>query len=780
MSIRQCAYLSLLIIFLFNLSLLPHANGTEKAILKVTLNQEDKGEFLVNLTENGDFLIRVEDLKKMGLAELRGKVSAVEGEEVISLRSIEGLRFEFNEKKLVLEIGVDPLLLGKKIFEMRYPRQPKVYYSKDTGGFLNYNLTYYAGNSFTYDRTILANQLGFRAGDFLLLSDSTYTHTREEGGQFVRLMSSVTYERREDLRRVVLGDFFATSGELGSPVNMGGISFSKNYLINPYFIKYPELDFSGLISLPSEVKVYRGGALIRTERVSPGGFQLRDIPAYVGSGLIEIVLRDPFGREQRIKLPYYSSDILLKKGLHEYSYNLGFLREDFGNESNRYKDFGFSGFHRYGLSDSFTAGVTGEASDKVVNVGFSSSYLIPWRMGALNTSVAWSNSRRGKNGLGGSVGYLYQGRNLSLDLLLRGFDKDYSNLFIETSKTPVERIKYEASAGTSYFFSILGSLSIGVNIVKKYEGTNTKSFFATFMRKITDRSNVIATFKRDMEEKTSEFTIGINYYFKHGITGSAGYRTTNGTSSEDIQILKNLPLGEGLGGRAFVERKDEKSGVSYNYDFQLQYNAKYGQYGADMMGTDRTESYSFSAAGAVAFVKDSINLTRPIQDSFAVVKVGDLKNVRVNLSNQEIGRTGISGKVFIPNLGSYYENQISINDKEIPIEYTLSEVMKYVSPPLRSGSYIEFGATKIQSFIGMLKVRINGEVKPVEFIEFELRVDGKKLLSPTGKGGEFYLENIMPGKYKGEFKYLDKDYSFDMIIPKSEEMLIDVGEIICE
>ena len=105
--------------------------------------------------------------------------------------------------------------------------------------------------------------------------------------------------------------------------------------------------------------------------------------------------------------------------------------------------------------------------------------------------------------------------------------------------------------------------------------------------------------------------------------------------------------------------------------------------------------------GGLTFVKDSLNFSRPLQDSFALAKVGDLIGVRVYLNNQEIGRTGNSGKVLIPDLGSYYENQISINDKDIPIEYTLAEVMKYVSPPFRSGSYVEVGATKVQDFKGI-------------------------------------------------------------------------------
>ena len=113
------------------------------------------------------------------------------------------------------------------------------------------------------------------------------------------------------------------------------------------------------------------------------------------------------------------------------------------------------------------------------------------------------------------------------------------------------------------------------------------------------------------------------------------------------------------------------------------------------------------------------------------------------------------------------------------MEYTLTDVVRFISPPLRSGSYIEFGAMKMQAFTGILKVKVNGEVRPVEYIEFKLLVDGKELTSSTGKGGEFYLENIKPGKYKGEFKYLDKIFTFDIIIPKSEEILIELGEILC-
>src|SRR4030042_839238 len=155
MSIRQCAYLSLFLI-LFSISSLHLAEGGQMAILRVVLNQEEKGEWVVNVTD-GDFLVRMEDLKKMGFSEIRGEVLALEGEEFVSLRSMEGVRTVFDERKLALELTADPRLLEKKVFTLRYPRQGKVYYPKDMAAFFNYSLPYFSRDSFSYYRTVLTD-----------------------------------------------------------------------------------------------------------------------------------------------------------------------------------------------------------------------------------------------------------------------------------------------------------------------------------------------------------------------------------------------------------------------------------------------------------------------------------------------------------------------------------------------------------------------------------------------------------------------------------------------
>lgn len=776
---RRCASLSLLAILL-------HLNGPsclwagQMAILKVVLNQEEKGEFLVSVEENGDFLLSLEDLKKMGFSDPRGKTTVMEGSVFLSLKSLEGVTIRFDEKKLILHLSADPRLLTRKTLPMRYAKQLKVYYPKETSAFLNYHLTAFAGDGFVYEKTALTNQLGFRTGDILFLSDSSYADQKGERGRFVRLQSNMTYDQRETLRRFVLGDAFASSGDLGSTLNLGGMSFSKVYRIDPYFISYPEVSFSGLASLPSDVEVYRDGVLIKKDRISPGGFELRDIPTYVGTGMVEVVLRDPFGKEQRIRLPYYFSDRLLKQGLHDFSYHLGFLREAFGDASNRYGDLAFLGFHRYGFSPTLTAGMRAEASKDVLNLGPSLTWLLPGRSGLVDASLAWSRVKGGESGGALSLGYLYQGRDLSVNGLLRSFSRDYSNLVLERAKKESEKLKWEVSGGASYSSSLLGSFSIGWSQGKKDSGAETRNLLASYSRRITERSTLVATFKRDFVARSSEVMLRLNYFFKKGITASGGYQRSHGISSEQLQVMKNLPLGEGFGGRILAERAEGQEGTIGAYDLQLQYNGRYGQLAGECSRADRTDAYSFSVAGAVAYVGRTLGLTRPIQDSFALVKVGDLKDVQVFFNNQEMGRTDASGKILIPNLGSYQDNQITVNDRDIPMEYTLSEVARYVSPPLRSGSFVEFGATKIQAVIGTLKVKIGEALKTAEYVEFKLMVEGKERLFPTGKDGEFYLENLKPGTYRGQVHFLDKDRFFEVTVPKSDEILVDIGEVICE
>lgn len=757
------------------------ARGAENILVSVTLNKEKKGEIFVLRTETGDFLVRTVDLEAMGVKVAPAYVSEVEGERVVSLHSLPDVSFVFHEKTIALEIFVPPALLPTRMIDFSPPRKPKVYYPKDSGGFLNYSIQYTAGDSFDFQSLDIVNTLGVRAGDFLLLSDSSYGKTPDEE-TFVRLMSSLTYDRRHDLQRAVVGDFFASSGDLGSSVNLGGLGFSKVYSIDPYFLRNPLAGFTGLLPFPSEVEVYLDGSRIRSESLPPGVFELRNLPGYDGRGMVTVVVKDPFGGERRMIYPFYFTDVLLRKGLHEYSYNIGFLRRDFGSESNRYGGPAFSAFHRYGFTDSLTTGIHTEGSRGGANLGPYATYRIR-NAGVVTISLAGSLREGGRAGGAGLIDYVYQDRRINTRLFFRGFSRDYVRAAEEEG---ADRIRFTAGGGAGYRTREFGSLSVDFSVTGKYRGQNRKTGSLSYSRDLWMSCRLFLSYRRVYEEKTSDqFFLGLTWYPGRDLTVSANYQREEGADTETLQIQKNPPIGEGYGFRGTVERKDLPQESATTIAPYFQYNGKYGIYTAEYLGRFRDggkheENYRISAAGGVTYAGGAFGASRPITDSFGIVTVDGLEGVRVYQNNQEIGRTDARGRVLLPGLTSYYENQVSINDRDIPIEYSLSEVVKYVSPPLRSGSLIHFEAKRIQAITGTLAARVDGKVDAVEYHEVRMKVGDTELSFPTGKGGEFYLENVRPGTYEASFVRAGKPCSFPLIIPESDELIVDLGGLVCE
>ena len=170
---------------------------------------------------------------------------------------------------------------------------------------------------------------------------------------------------------------------------------------------------------------------------------------------------------------------------------------------------------------------------------------------------------------------------------------------------------------------------------------------------------------------------------------------------------------------------------------------------------------------------------RPVTESFGIVKVGDLPGVAVAVNGQPIGKTNAQGKVFVPTLTPYFDNDVSIAPESVPIEYSIPAAVKKVSPSLRSGVVIDFGVTKIQAFTGKLKSQQAGATKAVEFQEISFSAEGKMQTMQTGRGGEFYIENLKPGTYPTTVLIEGKPCLFELTIPPSDETFVELGELVC-
>jgi outer membrane usher protein len=173
-------------------------------------------------------------------------------------------------------------------------------------------------------------------------------------------------------------------------------------------------------------------------------------------------------------------------------------------------------------------------------------------------------------------------------------------------------------------------------------------------------------------------------------------------------------------------------------------------------------------------------MTRPITDSFALVKVGDIQGAKVYYSNSEVAVTNAKGEAMVPSLISYIDNKLSFEATDVPVNYELMETEKYVSPPYRSGSVVSFDVRKIQAFEGQLLIVVKGQKKPAESAMLEVKVEGKVIDTVVGKRGDFFLENLKPGKFPAKLTIDGRECNFEMVVPESSEMTVNMGEISCE
>lgn len=803
----------LLLFFTFSSFLYPclPANASDLIVVSVQLNTEEKGEYFVVIEDDGNFLVKAEDLAEIGLHDIDGEIISFQGDEYLSLKTLKKVSFELDEANLILQLDADPGLFPEQIVNMSPTRRETVYQPREKSIFFNYGIDYataYGAYSNDSDFLTLTNELGVRYKDVLFLNDLVYTDTSGKD-KFTRLQTSFTYDLREPMQRFIFGDFIASSGTLGGQTNMGGVSFSKVYRINPYFFENPLYDYSGFLTLPSDVDFYVDGVRLKTEHFSPGKFELRNFEGSGGGRDIEVVIRDSLGREQRIDSPFYFSDQLLREGLHEYSYNLGFLRKDFSQDSNNYSDLVTSAWHRYGYTDDVSIGGRLEAGNGLLSLG-SEAFFLTNRYGVfrMNLSGSYKND---KSGWGSFLGYEYRSRRFSTRLFYQKFSDSYRNF----NRVDADNlVKSTFSFGISYVDRKLGSLSFDFSNTSFSDEEDRTVYSASHSKQLNRRLYLTTTVRRiNSEDSNTELLLNISYNFNADHNLSSRLYVSQDDSNQVIEAQKYVPAGVGLGWRAAVEAEQLDSTQNYALDTSAQQNGRYGIYRGELRlqtsnNVGHHEDVRLSTAGALTYVGGHIRPTRPVLDSFTLVKVSDLEDVRVYLNSQDMGRTDEHGVLVIPRVSSYFDNQISIEDKDIPIDYLMPQVSKNLSPPLRSGSCSYFPVEKYQAYMGQLVTRLNETTVPLEYYEATLVAEGRTVVFYSGTGGEFYFDNdpsassegllsdsaegceailsaqgfvFGAGVYHGQATTDDgQGCNFEVTIGASEDPYVELGEVFCQ
>ncbi len=134
----------------------------------------------------------------------------------------------------------------------------------------------------------------------------------------------------------------------------------------------------------------------------------------------------------------------------------------------------------------------------------------------------------------------------------------------------------------------------------------------------------------------------------------------------------------------------------------------------------------------------------------------------------------------MPDLLPYYANQLTIADSDVPLDYEISKVNLTLAPPYRGGALAVFPVQQVRRISGTIRIIEGGQPRPATYGEIVVKTDGEDAVSPVGSDGRFYFENLATGKHAATAKYTGGSCGFTLVIPKSEDQVIELGTVECQ
>ena len=138
------------------------------------------------------------------------------------------------------------------------------------------------------------------------------------------------------------------------------------------------------------------------------------------------------------------------------------------------------------------------------------------------------------------------------------------------------------------------------------------------------------------------------------------------------------------------------------------------------------------------------------------------------------------GKMPPSNILSAQDNMAEIENRDMSLNDKIESVGKHTTPSFGEGQVLNSKPPKHHEVMGTISYMVKGASKTVEFKRVQIGVTDKTIELPMGKDGEFYIESILPGKYKGRIFSTNGECTTQIIIPENNETLIDLGRVTCE
>ena len=634
---------------------------------------------------------------------------------------------------------------------------------------------------------------------FVLLADLEFTESAPN--QWQRGDVSMVYDDPDKAIRYQAGDITYPIDGLQAFQPMAGLTFARNFSLQPYKVYQPVGQEQFQLESTSRVEVLVNGQRTQTFQLNPGRYDIRQFPFTQGANNVQLRIVDAVGRISVINVPFYFSTDLLAPGEQLFGYALGAPSTNV-NGARRYESGmpTVSAYHRYGITDWLTVGANFQGDNRQQMGGGDIAVATP--LGNFRFDAAASHVEGFGNS--GSTRLLYNYTDAPTPPPETGWTSFFQeNRTIFGSITYTGRrfaalgtiapdntvaVDFEAGISQPLFWGVTGGLGGGYQIGRDGQ-RDTSSVNLSLRRYFLNR---IST---DLELSRTVATVGApNYRALFTISVlfpsarqsvQASYDTQNRTSQLEWQYLPPFDTDEPFVDVAVTHSKHDTEvtgNLTYNtsrIETLFIHDETLPTGTGSQASLERRSSIRFGTA--LAYADGHFAVSRPINDAFAMV-VPHANLAGYTIGVQPVGghfaaEAGLLGPAVVYNLSSYQIQPVNVAASDLPLGYDLGPGIYQTMPGYRGGIVIPVGSDANVLVDGVLH---DGADKPVPLAAGVARpLDGK---SPekeffTNRAGRFRIDGLRPTAYDLVFPELGPA-TVRIDIPNDKMGVYRVGTIV--
>jgi len=667
-----------------------------------------------------------------------------------------GFETDFNEKMLFVEIRIPPEFRIKRTIDFGLNKIPDEYsYAIRPNSFSSYlNLRTFeevrSGRENYYDIERMPVSLHFDSAvnikKFVLEGNGNYN----ESTQWSRNDIRIVYDNPQKMIRYYAGDINYPTKGFQSSISMGGVGFSKDFNLQPYFSVKPISSEKIMILRDSKLEIYSNNVLVNKFEVEPGPFDLRKVSVKNGLNNITVKIIDDLGEETFLDIDNYYNDDQLGKGISQYSFNAGVER----NTSNGYSDdkTAFSMFYRQGLNNVFTGGINAQVRESEYLGGIECS--LGSIFGNINFDFAAKSTDLNKFDYFYKTSYSYFNNDLSVNPHSRQWravfehSSEYlfsgsvsQNLFNDLNSSLGGTIGSE-NLKSSIKYLLTGNLMYRINSKLKLScGITYDNFYSQDQLKTSLMITYIPVSNNYINSKYNSFdrTSNTNWNYR-----SDKYNFTNGFS---FQNSEDIPLS--------LNNRISFSGNRGVASFEASHT--------ELSDNEKMSSLKMSTGTGMVFVGGCFGFSKPVGNSFALIKSDNvLKKYLIGIEKCVDGdyryKSDFMGSAVHSSLSPYKIKKINVDTPDIPLGYKITgSGEQVVLPYYKSGFLIEVEAEENIYARGKI---VDEKNEPFMLKRIKVKLYGKSDEDAfdvfTNKSGYFSMNEVKPGNY--ELVIDDKSY----------------------